>query len=56
MTPATIENAAASLSLAEGTVRRNIVSTLVGNLVFSGTQWLITRGRSCSGLGSTCNY
>lgn len=42
MTPATIENPATSLSLAEATVRRNILSTLAGNVVFSGTQWLIT--------------
>lgn len=42
MTPATGENASASLSLGEAAVRRNIVSTLAGNLVFSGTQWLIT--------------
>ncbi len=42
MTPTTIENAGASLSLGESTVRRNIASTLAGNLVFSGSQWLIT--------------
>jgi O-antigen/teichoic acid export membrane protein len=42
MTPATIEAAATSLSLGEATVRRNIASTLAGNLVFSGSQWLIT--------------
>ncbi len=42
MTPASIEDAAASLSLGEATVRRNIVSTLAGNFAFSGSQWLIT--------------
>jgi O-antigen/teichoic acid export membrane protein len=42
MTPAPIENSAVSLSLAEGAVRRNILSTLAGNLIFSGTQFLIT--------------
>jgi O-antigen/teichoic acid export membrane protein len=42
MTPATVENASASLSFSEATVRRNVASTLAGNLVFSGTQWLIT--------------
>jgi hypothetical protein len=31
-----------SLGLGEATVRRNIASTLVGSLVFSGSQWLIT--------------
>lgn len=41
MTPANVENTP-SLSLAEGTVRRNILSTLAGNVVFSATQWLIT--------------
>lgn len=39
---ATVEKTAASLSLGESAVRRNIASTLAGNLVFSGSQWLIT--------------
>jgi O-antigen/teichoic acid export membrane protein len=38
----TLESPATNLSFAESTVRRNIASTLVGNLVFSGSQWLIT--------------
>jgi O-antigen/teichoic acid export membrane protein len=42
MTPANLESGAATLSLAEPTVRRNIASTLAGSLVFSGSQWLIT--------------
>jgi O-antigen/teichoic acid export membrane protein len=42
MTPTTVEQGAASLSLGEASVRRNIVSTLLGNLAFSGTQWLLT--------------
>jgi O-antigen/teichoic acid export membrane protein len=42
MTSATTEDPAANLSLTEPTVRRNIASTLAGNLVFSGSQWLIT--------------
>jgi len=42
MTPATIEDPAASLSLADPLVRRNLASTLAGNLIFSGSQWLIT--------------
>lgn len=42
MTTAVIEEPAASLSLTEGTVRRNIVATLAGSFVFSGSQWLIT--------------
>lgn len=42
MTPAIVENPGTSLSLTEGTVRRNIASTLAGNIVFSGSQWLIT--------------
>jgi O-antigen/teichoic acid export membrane protein len=42
MTPATLEDTEATLSLTESTVRRNIASTLAGNVVFSGSQWLIT--------------
>jgi len=42
MTAAFVEDPTASLSLNEATVRRNIASTLAGNLVFSGSQWLIT--------------
>lgn len=42
MTPAIVEHPGTSLSLTEGTVRRNIASTLAGNIVFSGSQWLIT--------------
>ncbi len=42
MTPTLIGDPAASLSLTEATVRRNIISTLAGNFVFSGSQWLIT--------------
>jgi O-antigen/teichoic acid export membrane protein len=42
MTPTTTIEYTASLSLSEPTVRRNIASTLAGNLVFSGSQWLIT--------------
>jgi len=36
------EDPASSLSLNESTVRWNIASTLAGNVVFSGSQWLIT--------------
>src|SRR4051812_24810023 len=32
----------AGLSLSESVVRRNLVSTLAGNILFSGTQWLLT--------------
>ena len=42
MTPAIVENPGTSLSLTEGTVRRNIAATVAGNVVFSGSQWLIT--------------
>jgi len=42
MTPAILEDPTSSLSLNEATVRWNIASTLAGNLVFSGSQWLIT--------------
>jgi O-antigen/teichoic acid export membrane protein len=42
MPPAILDDPASSLSLNEVTVRRNIASTLAGNLVFSGSQWLIT--------------
>lgn len=42
MTPAAVEDPSASLSLNEASVRRNIASTVMGNLVFSGSQWLIT--------------
>ena len=42
MTPDVIEDTTTSLSLTEATVRRNIAATLAGNLVFSGSQWLMT--------------
>ena len=42
MKPAAIEDTAATLGLGEANVRRNIVSTLGGNVVFSASQWLIT--------------
>ena len=42
MTPGIVENPGTSLSLTESTVQRNIASTLAGNIVFSGSQWLIT--------------
>jgi O-antigen/teichoic acid export membrane protein len=42
VTPAILEDPTSSLSLNEATVRWNIASTLAGNLVFSGSQWLIT--------------